>query len=57
MLNFLGEVWTELTKVVWPTKRETVKYTIIVIIFSIVVAIFLGMVDLGILAFFEKVVK
>ncbi len=57
MLNFLAEVWAELTKVVWPTKQETLKYTIIVIVFSLVVAVFLGVIDLGILAVFEKVIR
>ena len=55
-IQFLGEVRAELAKVVWPTKKETVKYTITVIILSITVALILGAADLGILKFFEKVV-
>lgn len=56
-IQFLNEVKTELAKVVWPTKKETVKYTFTVIIFSVVIALILGLADLGILALFEKVVK
>lgn len=56
-LQFLGEVKAELSKVVWPTKKETIKYTVVVIIFSVAVALILGLADLGILSFFEKVVK
>jgi preprotein translocase subunit SecE len=56
IFNFLVEVKTELSKVVWPTKKETIRYTFTVIIFSIVVALLLGLADLGILTFFEKVV-
>jgi preprotein translocase subunit SecE len=56
IINFLTEVKTELSKVVWPTKKETIRYTFTVIIFSIVVALLLGLADLGILTFFEKVV-
>lgn len=56
ILNFLKEVRAELTKVIWPTKTETLKYTVIVIVFSVAVALVLGLADLGILSFFEKVV-
>lgn len=56
IFNFLGEVKTELGKVVWPTKKETLKYTVTVIIFSVAVALILGLADLGILSFFEKVI-
>ncbi|MFA6514636.1 MAG: preprotein translocase subunit SecE, partial [Patescibacteria group bacterium] len=30
IFGFLGEVRNELTKVVWPTKKETFKYTVTV---------------------------
>jgi len=43
--NFLKEVKSEIKKVNWPTKKETVRYTLIVILVSIVVAIFLGGLD------------
>ena len=35
----------ELTKVTWPTKNQAVRLTIIVLIFCVVIAVFLGMVD------------
>jgi len=47
MFGFLGEVKNELAKVVWPTKGETFKYTVTVILFSIAVAGILGAFDLG----------
>jgi preprotein translocase subunit SecE len=40
--SFLKEVGLEMRKVNWPTKKDTLKNTIIVILISIVVAIFLG---------------
>ena len=43
--NFLKEVQLEVKKVNWPTKEETLKYTFIVIVFSTLVAIFLGGLD------------
>ena len=47
MFQFLTEVKTELAKVVWPTRQETVKYTVTVILFSLGVAAVLGAFDLG----------
>jgi len=44
--NFLKETKVELKKVNWPTRKETIKYTLIVVGVSFAVAIFLGGLDL-----------
>jgi preprotein translocase subunit SecE len=43
--NFVTEVWSELKKVHWPTRKETYAATIVVVVITIIVAIFLGLVD------------
>ena len=43
--SFFKEVRVELKKVNWPTRKETVKYTLIVIVVSAVTAAFLGGLD------------
>ncbi len=43
--TFLKEVRLEMRKVNWPTRKETIKYTIIIIGVSLVVAAFLGGLD------------
>jgi preprotein translocase subunit SecE len=43
--NFLIEAKGELMKVNWPSKKQTINYTLIVILFSVVVALFLGGLD------------
>jgi len=43
--NFLKEVKLELKKVTWPTRQETIRYTLMVIGVSVGVAIFLGGLD------------
>jgi len=43
--EFLKEVRLELKKVTWPTRRETIRYTMTVIGFSLAVAAFLGGLD------------
>ena len=43
--RFLKEVKVELTKVTWLSKRELLGSTIVVIVLSFILAIFIGMVD------------
>ncbi len=43
--DYLRETKIEMKKVNWPTRKEAVKYTLIVIGVSAVVAIFLGGLD------------
>jgi len=45
VVNYFRKSFEELTKVTWPTKNQAVKLTIIVMIFCIVFALFLGVVD------------
>lgn len=47
IIQFFKDVRVELTKVVWPSRREALKITGIVIFFSLFVAVFLGLVDYG----------
>ena len=51
---FARDIIDELKKVTWPTRRETTRLTIMVIIVCAVVGIFLGALDLG---FAELVAK
>jgi len=45
--SYVREVIGELKKVVWPTREETRRLTIMVIIVAVVVGLFLGAIDLG----------
>jgi len=44
--NFLTEVKQELKKVTWPTRQETIRYTLLVVFISLGVAFFLGAGDI-----------
>ena len=46
-LQFLREVKVELKKVTWPSRKQTIGSTIVVIILVIVISLFLGLVDIG----------
>ena len=45
--QFLKEVKIELKKVVWPTRKDTIASTSVVIIIVFIIALFLGLVDFG----------
>ncbi len=47
----LKEVKVEMSKVVWPSQKQMVIYTLVVIGISVFMALFLGALDLG----FQKV--
>ena len=57
MFQFFTEVKNELAKVVWPTRGEAVKYTLTVIIFSVVVALVLGAFDYLLFIIFQAIIN
>jgi preprotein translocase subunit SecE len=48
--KYLIEAKVELKKVAWPTRKETLNYTLIVIGVSLGIALFLGAADFGLSA-------
>ena len=45
IINFFSETKDELKHVTWPTKVQTISYTFIVVILSVLIAYFLGFFD------------
>jgi len=45
IISFLKEVKEELGKVAWPTREQTLRYTILVILVTVVVGVLLGGLD------------
>lgn len=54
IITFLKEVRVELAKVSWPTRNQTVLYTLVVIGISLFVAVFLGLLDFGYKTIIDK---
>ena len=46
-LQFLREVRVELKKVTWPSRKQTIGSTVVVIILVMIISFFLGLVDFG----------
>ncbi len=51
--SFFGEVWVEMKRVSWLSQKDVLRYTLIVLGFSIAVAAFLGGLDF----LFSEVIK
>lgn len=45
-VDFLRGVRVELSKVVWPSRQATLRLTILVIVITIIVGFFIGIIDL-----------
>ena len=57
VIQFFKESRAELKKVVWPTRDDVVSSIKVVIISTIVVAVILGLLDLGFTQLFRIIMK
>jgi len=55
--NFAQSVANELKKVTWPTKKETIRLTTIVIGISLIIALYIGIIDVLLAKGLELVTK
>lgn len=55
LTDYLKGAKEELAKVVWPSRQTTIKHTLVVILISVIVAIFLGAADYGLSKILELV--
>ena len=46
-ISFVQEAWAELSKVHFPSPKETAQATAVVLVLTMVMALWLGLVDLG----------
>ena len=57
LINYLGEVREEMTKVVWPKRDDVVRLTFVVIIISLIVGVYVGALDFALTKALEFVVS
>ncbi len=46
VISYFSGVWEELGKVTWPTRQETIKMTLTVLIASAIIGVIIGGLDL-----------
>lgn len=56
IIEYFKETKTELKHVIWPNKNQTISYTAIVIILSILIAYILGIFDFAFLQVLQKII-
>jgi preprotein translocase subunit SecE len=56
-LQFLREVKVELKKVTWPTRKQTLGSTVVVLILVMIISLFLGVIDIGLSSVIRVVLK
>ena len=57
IVNYFKGAKEELSKVIWPSRKTTINHSLMVIGVSVAVAIFLGIVDLGLSKAVEKLIE
>jgi preprotein translocase subunit SecE len=55
--EFVREVLAEFRKVTWPNRQELVNSTTVVIVVTVVLAFFLGGVDIGLTKIVERILR
>ncbi len=53
---FLRQAKVELKKVKWPTRKELIASTVVVIVLTILVSFYLGLIDLGLIKIIKHVI-
>jgi preprotein translocase subunit SecE len=56
-LQFLREVKMELKKVTWPSRKQTIGSTVVVLVLVTIIAFFLGAVDIGLSSLVKVVLQ
>lgn len=56
-VTFVQETISELQKVVWPTRAEVIRLTVVVVIISLVVGLYIGGLDYVLVKAVEYIVK
>ena len=55
--EFFQEVLLEFKRVTWPSRQELINSTTVVIVVTVVLAFFLGAVDIGLTKIVERVLR
>jgi preprotein translocase subunit SecE len=55
--EFVREVLAEFRRVTWPTRQELINSTVVVVVVTVVLAFFLGGVDVALARIVERVLR
>lgn len=55
--NPASDIIDELKKVTWPTKKDTIRLTVIVIVISLIIGLYIGIIDILLTKVLEMLTK
>ena len=57
LFDYIRDTKAEMKHISWPTKKQAVGYTVLVIVISIIVSIYLGILDFGLTELVTKIIS
>lgn len=57
LFDYIKDTKAEMKHVSWPTKKQAVGYTVLVIVISVVVSVYLGILDFGLTELVTKLIS
>ena len=57
ILTYFSQIRSELSKVIWPTRQEVVRLTVLVVIISVAVGAYVGALDFVFVKVLETVIS
>ena len=56
LVNYFRNSFIELGKISWPSREQTIKLTLAVIVYSLIIGGFIGALDIGLAELVKKVI-
>lgn len=56
LIEYIKDTRGEMKHVSWPTKKQAIAYTLLVVVISVAVALFLGLADFSFSRLLEKII-
>ena len=51
------EMWSELKKVIWPSKKDLIRQSTVVVVFVLILTVLVGLIDTGLSALLKLIIS
>jgi preprotein translocase subunit SecE len=55
--DYLKDTKAEMSHISWPTKKQAIAYTLVVIVVSVILSVYLGLLDLGFVKALDAIIR
>ena len=56
LVKTFKDMWAELKKVTWPSKKDLIRHSLVVIMFVLILTVFVGLIDAGLSALLRLII-